>query len=163
MDALQRVELNCGRIEARAIDAFDVCPEQVCFPYANKAAMLMQRTDLCNDPKTDGIVFLLSSRSGLSADELLKLKRDYWDIENGAHQCLDGSRLQEDKSRGRNRKAATNLALFRRAALSLARHWIAKQTDPRRATTNGFLGTMARHKSELAFRVALSKKPSWLP
>jgi len=42
---LQCVELNCGRIEARAIDAFDVCSEQVCFPYANKAAMLMQRTD----------------------------------------------------------------------------------------------------------------------
>ena len=163
MDALQRVELNCGRVEARAIDAFDVCSEQVCFPYANKAAMLMQRTDPGKDPKTDGIVFLLSSRPGLSADELLKLKRDYWDIENGAHQRLDGSRLQEDKSRVRNRNAATNLALFRRVALSLARHWIARQPDPRKATTNGFLGTMAQHNSDLAFRLALSKKPSWLP
>ena len=84
--------------------------------YANKAAMLMQRTDPGKDPKTDGIVFLLSSRSGLSADERLKLKRDYWDIENGAHQRLDGSRLQEDKSRVRNRHAATNLGLFRRTA-----------------------------------------------
>jgi hypothetical protein len=162
MDSLQRVELNCGRIEARAIDAFDVCSQQVCFPYANKAAMLMQRTDPGKDPKTDGIVFLLSSRSGLSADELLKLKRDYWDIENGAHQRLDGSRLQEDKSRVRNRNAATNLGLFRRTALSLARHWIARQYDPRKATTNGFLGTMARHNSDLAFRIALSKKASWL-
>lgn len=163
MDSLQRVELNCGRIEARAIDAFDVCSEQVCFPYANKAAMLMQRTDPGNDPKTNGIVFLLSSRSGLSADKLLTLKRDYWDIENGAHQRLDGSRLQEDKSRVRNRNAATNLGLFRRTALSLARHWIARQQNPRKATTNGFLGTMDRHNSELAFRIALSKKPSWLP
>jgi len=125
--------------------------------------MLMQRTDPGKDPKSDGIVFLLSSRSGLSADELLKLKRGYWDIENGAHQRLDGSRLQEDKSRVRNRNAATNLGLFRRAALSLARHWIERQRDPRKATTNGFLGTMARHNSELAFRIALSKKPSWLP
>ena len=163
MDLLQRVELNCGRIEARAIDAFDVCSEQVCFPYANTAAMLMQRTDPGNDPKTDGIVFLLSSRSGLSADNLLTLKRDYWDIENGAHQRLDGSRLQEDKSRVRNRNAATNLGLFRRTALSLARHWITRQQNPRQATTNGFLGTMARHNSDLAFRIALSKKASWRP
>jgi hypothetical protein len=50
MDSVQRVELNCGRIEARAIDAFDVYSQQVCFPYANKAAMLMQRTD----PGKDG-------------------------------------------------------------------------------------------------------------
>lgn len=163
MDSLQRVELNCGRVEARAIDAFDVCSEQVCFPYANKAAMLMQRTVPVKDPKNDGVVFLLSSRSGLSADELLTFKRGYWDIENGAHQRLDGSRLQEDKSRVKNRNAATNLGLFRRAALSLARHWITRQNDPRKATTNGFLGTMARHNSNLAFRVALSHKASWLP
>ena len=163
METLQRVELNCGRVEARAIDAFDVCSEQVCFPYAKKAAMLMQRTDPGKDPKGDGIVFLLSSRSGLSADDLLGLKRDYWDIENGAHQRLDGSRLQEDKSRVRNRNAATNLGLFRRATLSLARHWITRQQNPRKATTNGFLGTMARHNSELAFRIALSQKASWLP
>jgi len=163
MDSVQRVERNCGRIEARAIDAFDVCSQQVCFPYAYKAAMLMQRTDSGKDPKNDGVVFLLSSRAGLDADELLKLKRDYWDIENGAHQRLDGSRLQEDKSRVRNRNAATNLGLFRRTALSLARHWITRQSDPRKATTNGFLGTMARHNSDLAFRIALSKKASWLP
>jgi len=163
MDTLQRVELNCGRVEARAIDTFDVCSEQVCFPYAEKAAMLMQRTDPGKDPKTDGIVFLLSSRAGLSAEEMLQFKRGYWDIENGAHQRLDGSRLQEDKSRVRNRNAAQNLGLFRRAVLSLGRHWIARQPDARKATLNGFLGTMARHNSELAFRLVLSKKASWLP
>ena len=101
---LQRVELNCGRVEARAIEAFGVCSEQVCFPYAARAAMLMQRADPCADPKDDGVVFLLTSRAGMGAEELLRRKRDYWDIENGAHQRLDGSRLQEDKSRVRNRK-----------------------------------------------------------
>jgi len=163
MDSVQRVELNCRRIEARAIDAFDVGSEQVCFPYANKAAMLMQRTDPGKDPKNDGVVFLLSSRAGLSAEDLLRFKRQYWDIENGAHQRLDGSRLQEDKSRVRNRNAATNLGLFRRAALSLGRHWINQQPNPRKATLNGFLGTMAKHRSELAFRMALCKHPSWMP
>jgi hypothetical protein len=163
MDSIQRVELNCGRVEARAIDVFDVCSEQVCFPYANSAAMLMQRTDPGKDPKSDGIVFLLSSKADLCADILLKYKRKYWDIENGAHQRLDCSRLQEDKSRVRNRNSATNLGLFRRAVLSLGRHWIDLQNNSRKATLNGFLGTMNRHNSELAFRLALSKKPSWLP
>ena len=163
MDSVQRVELNCGRIEARAIDAFEVSSQQVCFPYAKKAAMLMQRMDPGKDPKDDGVVFLLSSSSGLNAEELLHLKRQYWDIENGAHQRLDGSRLQEDKSRVRNRNAATNLGLFRRAVLSLGRHWIASQPNPRKATLNGFLGAMAQHRSERAFRMALCKHPSWLP
>jgi predicted transposase YbfD/YdcC len=163
MDSVQRVELNRGRTEARAIDAFDVCSEQVCFPYACKAAMLMQRTDAGKDPKNDGVVFLLSSRASLDAEQLLGFKRQYWDIENGAHQRLDESRLQEDKSRVRNRTAATNLGLFRRAALSLGRHWIAAQPDSRKATFNGFLGAMARHRSEQAFRMALCKHPSWLP
>ena len=148
---------------ARAIDVFDVNSEQVCFPYAKKAAMLMQRTDSCKDPKDDGIVFLLTSNEDLNANNMLFLKRKYWDIENGAHQRLDCSRLQEDKSRVRNRNSATNLGLFRRAVLSLGRHWIDLQKKPRKATLNGFLGTMNRHNSELAFRVALSKTPFWLP
>lgn len=163
MNSEQCVELNCGRVEARAIDSFDVCSEQVCFPYASKAAMLMQRTDPGKDPKSNGVVFLLSSRQNISAKEILLLKRKYWDIENGAHQRLDGSRLQEDKSRVRNRNSATNLGLFRRAVLSLGRQWIAEQNNPRKATLNGFLGTMAKHNSETAFRMTLSKKASWLP
>jgi len=125
--------------------------------------MLMQRTDPGKDPRNNGVVYLLSSRTSLNAEGLLHAKRQYWDIENGSHLRLDESRMQEDKSRVRNRNAATNLALFRRTALSLARHWITKQTNPRKATTNGFLGTMARHHSALAFRIALSKHPSWLP
>lgn len=163
MDTRQCVELNCGRVEARAIDVFDVCSEQVCFPYANKAAMLMQRTDPGKDPKHDGVVFLLSSKADLNSNDLLCLKRKYWDIENGAHQRLDGSRLKEDKSRVRNRNAATNLGLFRRATLSLARHWISKQQNKRKATTNGFLDAMNKNNSNMAFRMALSKKASWLP
>jgi hypothetical protein len=68
----------------------------------------------------------------------------YWDIENGAHQRLDNSRFQEDKSRVRNRNSAHNLSLFRRAALPLARHWINHQSNPRLATTNGFFGAMKK-------------------
>jgi hypothetical protein len=132
--------------------------------YANKAGMLMQRTDPGKDPKDEGIVFLLlSSRAGLNAEELLHFKRQYSDIENGAHQRLDGCRLQEDRSRVRNRNAATSLGLFRRVALSLGRYWTAPHSNPRKATLNGFLGTIDQQRSELAFRMALCKHPSWVP
>ncbi len=74
--------------------------------------MLMQATDEKKaDPKSpdDLIVYLLTSRANLSATEMLSFKRAYWDIENGAHQRLDGSRFQEDKSRVRTRSNAINL------------------------------------------------------
>jgi len=162
---VQRVERNCGRVEARAIDAFDAISEQVCFPHAKRGAMLMQSNDQCKEPKSidDIVVYLLSSRADLGAEQMLKLKRGYWDIENGAHQRLDCSRIQEDKCRVRNRNSAHNLGLFRRAALSLARHWIDHQPNARKATTNGFFGAMKKNRSELAFRIANSKNPSWLP
>ncbi|MDF7826844.1 hypothetical protein P4B35_22645 [Pontiellaceae bacterium B12227] len=128
--------------------------------------MLMQATDDKKaDPKSpdDLTVYLLTSRAGLGAEEMLTFKRAYWDIENGAHQRLDCSRFQEDKSRVRTRNNAHNLGLFRRTALSLARHWIARQPNARKATTNGFIGAMRKDGSELAFRLVTSKNPKWLP
>ncbi|VGO19446.1 hypothetical protein [Pontiella sulfatireligans] len=127
--------------------------------------MLTQCTDQGKDPESidDLVVYLLSSRAGLTAEEMLDLKRGCWDIGNGTHQCLDNSRFQGDKSRVRNRNAAHNLGLFRRAALSLDRYWIDHQPNARLATTNGFFETMKKNRLELAFRVVTSKKSSWLP
>ena len=126
----------------------------------------MQATDEKKaDPKSpdDLTVYLLTSRADLSSEEMLSFKRSYWDIENGAHQRLDCSRLQEDKSRVRTRNNAHNLGLFRRAALSLARHWTNHQPNARKATTNGFIAAMRKDGSELAFRLVTSKSPNWLP
>jgi predicted transposase YbfD/YdcC len=128
--------------------------------------MLMQASDaIKKDPKSpdDLTVYLLTSRADLSAQEMLSFKRAYWDIENGVHQRLDTSRLQEDKSRVRTRNNAHNLGLVRRTVLSLARHWIDHQPNPRKATTNGFIAAMRQNNSELAFRLVTSKKPKWLP
>ncbi len=128
--------------------------------------MLMQATDKKKtDPQSpdEMSVYLLTSRADLSSEEMLSFKRGYWDIENGAHQRLDVSRFQEDKSRVRTRNNAHNLGLFRRAALSLARHWITHQPNARKATTNGFIAAMRKDGSELAFRLVTSKTPKWLP
>ena len=110
--------------------------------HARRAALLMQATDEKKaDPKSpdDLTVYLLTSRADLSSEEMLSFKRSYWDIENGAHQRLDCSRLQEDKSRVRTRNNA------------------------RKATTNGFIAAMRKDGSELAFRLVTSKSPNWLP
>jgi predicted transposase YbfD/YdcC len=166
LDIKQTVEKNRGRTEARTAAAFEVTSEQVCFPHARNAAMLMQASDEKKaDPKSvdDLTVYLLTSRDGIDAEQMLSFKRAYWDIENGAHQRLDCSRFQEDKSRVRTRNNAHNLGLFRRAALSLARHWIDHQSNARKATTNGFIGAMRKNRSDLAFRLVTSKNPKWLP
>ena len=108
-------------------------------------------------------VFLLSSKAELTAEECLMLKRKYWFIEGTAHQMLDGSRLQEDKSRVRNRNSAMTLAMFRRVAVSCGIHWIRHQKNPRKATLNGFFDEMRRNNSTTPFRMACSKNASWLP
>lgn len=166
LDIQQTTEKNRGRIEARSAAAFHVTGEQVGFPHARRAAMLMQATDQQKtDPESadDLSVYLLTSRADLGAEEMLTYKRAYWGIENGAHQRLDCSRLQEDKSRVRTRNNAHNLGLFRRCALSLARQWIDHQPNVRKATTNGFIAAMRKDGSELAFRMVTSKNPKWLP
>jgi predicted transposase YbfD/YdcC len=54
----------------------------------------------------------------VSAEVLAGYLRNHWGIENGLHWCLDVS-FREDESRTRAGHAATNLAMLRRAALSL--------------------------------------------
>jgi hypothetical protein len=108
--------------------------------------------------------FVLTSLApdALNATEMLKLDRDYWGIEGGLHQRLDISG-QEDRSRLRNRAAAFNLSLYRRAAISFAIHWIQRQPDKHRATTTGFYDEMRAKGSRKALSLVTCKYPTWLP
>lgn len=109
-------------------------------------------------------VFLLSSHSAgeYSVDDILDDKRGYWGIENGLHQRLDCSAM-EDKSKVRNFKAAWNLGMFRRLAVSLAVHWIRHQPDPRKATLTGFYDAMSADQARKAFALVTTARASWLP
>ncbi len=98
----------------------------------------------------------------LDAEQMLRLDREYWGIESGLHQRLDVSAL-EDKSRIRTPKAALNLCLFRRAAMSFAIHWLQRQPDKRLATTTGFYDAMSANGARKAFSLVSVKHPSWLP
>ena len=108
--------------------------------------------------------WLISSRpaTALSIEQMLAADRDYWDIENGLHLRLDVT-ANEDRSRVRHPRAALNLAMIRRATISLAIHWIQRCPDQRQATLQGFYDAMKAKNARKAFSLVTACKSSWLP
>ncbi len=159
------MELNKGRVEARALERFDVTAEKVCFPFAEQAGRLTRFVDR-KDKKLDEVEteFLVSSRpvEQLPTTGMFQADRDYWGIESGLNHRLDVS-ADEDKSRVRTRASAFNLGLFRRAANSFAIAWIKKQPDKRKATLNGFYDEMSLKDHRKALSLVTASQPSWLP
>lgn len=96
--------------------------------------------------------YLLTSlpKPKLRALQMLQADCRYWGIETGLHLRLDVS-AGEDRSRVRNRANALNLAMIRRAVISVAVHWIRKCTNPRKATTSGFFDFMSANQRKRAF------------
>ena len=158
------MEINRGRLEARAVELFEVSAEGVCFPHARVAARLTRAVDDLHGPASYEEWFLLSSheRQPQEASRMLANKRHYWGIESRSHARLDVSAL-EDQSRVRTPAAALNLAMMRRAALSLAMAWMGQQRDVRQATLKGFFDAMKAHGARRALAVVCAQRPSWLP
>lgn len=98
----------------------------------------------------------------MNAQQMLAADRNYWGIENGLHQRLDVI-AGEDRSRVRNRNAALNLAIIRRAVVSLAVHWIRQCKNPRLATMSGFYDSMSAAHNKKALKLVTVSKPAWLP
>lgn len=88
--------------------------------------------------------------------------RRYWGIENGLHLRLDVTG-GEDRSRLRNPTSALNLAMIRRATLSVAIHWIQRCSHQRQATLQGFYDSMAAKNARKACALVTASNPSWLP
>ena len=93
---------------------------------------------------------------------MLVADRRYWGIENGLHLRLDVS-AGEDRSRVRHPTAALNLAMIRRATLSVAIHWIQRCRNKRLATLRGFYDFMAANNARKAFSLVTVSKSSWSP
>lgn len=68
---------------------------------------------------------------------MLMARRSYWGVESGLHARLDVTAM-EDKSRVRLRNNALNLALMRRAAVSIACAWMRQEPNARKANLPGF-------------------------
>lgn len=107
--------------------------------------------------------YLLSScpAAQMNAEQMLWADRRYWGIETGLHLRLDVI-AGEDRSRVRNRTSALNLAVIRRAMVSVAVHWIKRCRKRRQATLSGFYDFMSANNSKKAFALVTASKPSWL-
>jgi hypothetical protein len=108
--------------------------------------------------------WLLSSRprATFSAAEMFEADRGYWGIENGLHLRLDVSG-GEDRSRVRHPTSVLNLAMIRRATISIAIAWIQRCRNKRQATVQGFYDFMSSKNHRRAFALVTAEKPSWSP
>ena len=113
-------EINKSRKESRSIVTAPVTGEQVCFPLAEQAALLLRQTE----GRKDELVALITSVEPwrLDATNWLRLNRDAWGIENGLHQRLDISH-NDDRCRVRNDNAMLVLAMMLRLSNSLFMQW----------------------------------------
>lgn len=149
-------------MEARCLQRFEATAEQTCFPGVRQAARLTRFVDRKKLKKEEvELEWLITSRI-MSAEQMLKADRNYWGIENGLHLRLDVT-AGEDRCRVRNRKSALNLAMIRRATISLAVHWIQRCKNKRQATLQGFYDFMAAKNSQKAFSLVTVCKSAWLP
>ncbi len=135
------------------------------FPFVEQAARLTRCSDSQRQP-AQGIETecLVCSRPAaqMGAEPMLWADRRYWGIETGLHLRLDVI-AGEDRSRVRNRTAALNLAVLRRAVVSLAIHWTQLCRNRRQATLSGFYDFMSANNSKKAFALVTAYKPTWLP
>lgn len=168
---IQRYELNRGRPEARCLIAFDARAEQVCFPFVQQAARLTRFIDRPSQtkrppqkPAAMETEWLLCSRARatFSAAMMFEADRKYWGIENGLHLRLDVS-AGEDRSRVRQPTSVLNLAMIRRATISVAIDWIQRCRNQRQATLQGFYDFMSSKNHRRAFALVTADAPSWSP
>lgn len=144
--------------------AFDATPAGVDFPHVQQAARLTRCFDSLNKPAQEiEVEYLLTSlpKEELAPKAMLLADLSYWGIETGLHTRLDVS-AGEDRSRVSNRTSALNLAMMRRAAISVAVHWIRKCRSPRKATTTGFFDFMSANQRKRAFSLVTARHSSAL-
>lgn len=170
-DIIQRYEINRGRPEARCLIRFEATTEQACFPGVQQAARLTrfierkEKTIRPQDkPAEIETEWWVSSRPvrTLSAEQMFAADRCYGGLENGLPLRLDVS-AGEDRSRVRTPSAVLNLAMIRRATISLATHWIQRCRNKRQATLQGFYDFRSSKNARKAFSLVTASKPSGSP
>ena len=152
--------MNRGRTEARCVVAFDTTATRIDFPFAEQAARLTRCIDSRRKP-AEGVQteYLITSRPAaqMSAQQMLWQDRQYWGIETGLHLRLDVI-AGEDRSRVCHPNAVMNLAVIRRAVVSLAVDWSRRQPHRRQASMSGFYDFMAAKNSRKAFNLVTASK-----
>ena len=150
-------QINKSRQESRSIVTAPVSGEQVCFPLAEQAALLLRQTE----GRKDELVALITSvePSRLDATNWLRLNRDYWGVENGLHQRLDISH-NDDRCRVRNDNAMLVLGMMLRLSNSLFMQWRGFRRRPSHVNTTDFQSALSEDHHRPGLRLALSKYPN---
>lgn len=152
-------------MEARCLRTFTTTAAATDFPFVEQAARLTRCIDSnkknAHQVETE---YLIASRPAaeLNLEAMFDADRGHWGIETGLHLRLDVI-AGEDRSRVRRRTSALNLAMFRRAVVSVAVSWIRKCRNPRQATLSGFYDFMAAKQCRKAFSLVTVFHSSWLP
>jgi len=115
------VEKGHGRIESR--ECF-LCPE-IDWLYEAKnwaglegiGVIISKRKETGKEPTVSKNYFIYSIKDA-NAEDILRIKREHWAIENNLHWTLDVI-FREDDSRARLENAAENLNILRKQALQL--------------------------------------------
>ncbi len=152
--------MNRGRTEARCVVAFDTTAPHLNFPFAEQAARLTRGVHSRRKPAEEiETEYLITSRPAaqMSAEQMLWQDRQYWGIETGLHLRLDVI-AGEDRSRVRHRNAVMNLAVVRRAVVSVAVHWIRRQPNRRHASMSGCYDFMSAANSKMAFKLVTASR-----
>ena len=148
--------MNKGRKEIRSIVTAPASGEELCFPLAQQAALLLRQ---CQGRKDELVALITSAAPAqLDAANWLRLNRDAWGIENGLHQRLDVSH-NDDRCRIRNQNAMWVLAMMRRLSNSLFMHWRQRRRRPDHVTTTDFQSLLSEDHHRQGIRLVLAKSP----
>jgi len=96
----------------------------------------------------------------LNASQWLQENRSAWGIENGLHQRLDVSHL-DDLCRVRLPPSMRITGMFRRFSNSLFMHWRSRQKKPHHKTTTDFFAAMNAEHHRYAIRSIHARKPAF--
>lgn len=137
------------------------CPanaEQVDFPLVEQVALL-RRHLRHHQPETVALVTSLPLAEW-DAAQWLRDNRAAWGIENGLHQRLDVSHL-DDQCRVRQPQSMRVIGMFRRFSNSLFMHWRSRQKRPRHKTTTDFFTALNAEHHRYAIRCIHARQPSF--
>ena len=115
------IDKEHGRLEHRKISVLATHQTNILFPGVQQVAHLRRsRESLKSGKKSQEEVFLITNLpfEQLNAEQLLNLKRSYWDIENKLHYRKDFV-YGEDKSTIRAQHGPQNMASLRNFAIGL--------------------------------------------
>ena len=150
------MEKNKGVPESRTLESRPVAAEDVGFPFAAQAALII-RQHVGRKDETVGLITDLSPQE-LPAQAWLRANRQGWGIENGTHQRLDVS-LNDDRCRVRNANGLWILGMLRRLAISLYTHWRKRQLKPRSLWLTDFQAAMGEDNLAKALSFVTNRRP----